>query len=294
MPIRGGRLATVAAVDAPTPDDALVPAPSRGAVPGAGPAARSGHGGTLRVIIVDAGVESTEHLRNLLSGDGGIDIVAACRDGWDAVRAIRDLEPTLVILDVDLPRLNGFEVLEAVGSVHLPSVVFVTDEARHALRAFEARASDFLLKPCRPERLEQALERVRGELGGAMPHALLRRLSGLAPNRYLNRIVVRQGVRLVFLRMEDVDWVEASGNYLRVHAGGACHPLRATMNALERQLDPEEFLRIHRSAIVNLDRVAEMRSRLHGDYSVVLNDGQELTMSVSYRDRLVELRGRSR
>jgi two-component system, LytTR family, response regulator len=246
----------------------------------------------IRTLIVDDEPLARERLRGLLGDEQEVEVVGECGDGWEAVRAIQDIDPDLVFLDIRLPRLDGFGVLENLSPDRAPAVVFVTADERSALRAFDVRAVDYVLKPFGRERLQRALEHVRGRRTNEIPAPLPDDVLVSPRDRYLRRIIVKEGGRLVFLKTEEVDSIEASGNYVRVHVGRDWYPLRRSMGALESNLDPEVFLRIHRSTIVNIDRVKEMRSRLHGDYLVVLRDGRELTMSAGYREKLDELRGR--
>ena len=246
----------------------------------------------IRTLIVDDEPLARERLRVLLAHEHDVEIVGECGDGWDAVRAVHALNPDLVFLDVSLPVLDGFAALEALGAGRSPSVVFVTADERHALRAFEAGARDFLLKPYGKERLAESLDRVRRAIPGEYAAALREMAPGLRGDRYLSRIVVKRTGHLLFLDTDEIDWIESAGNYVRLHAGGPCHSVRRPISALETLLDPRRFLRIHRTTIVNADRIREIRAHRHGDYLVVLKDGTPLTLSTTYRRKLAELRGR--
>jgi two-component system LytT family response regulator len=217
-----------------------------------------------------------ERLRDLLAGDPEVEVVGLCADGVEAVSAIRALAPDLVFLDVQMPESGGFDVVAEIGVDRMPVVVFVTAYDDYALRAFEAHALDYLLKP-----FDEA--RFRGALARAKAH--VRAARGSRP-RLLERLIVKSGGRYVFVKAEEIDWVEAQGNYVRLHAGGASHLLRDSIGHLEGRLDPDRFLRIHRSTIVNLDRVREIAPLFHGEHAVVLEDGTRLTLSRGYRDRL--------
>jgi two-component system, LytTR family, response regulator len=245
----------------------------------------------IRALIVDEEPLSRKRLRGLLADEPEIEVIGECDDGYKAVVAFEKLNPDLVFLDVKLPGLDGFGVLENIGVDRIPAVVFVTADDRHALRAFDVHAIDYVLKPFGLERLQRALDHVRGQIARDPTGSLSNDVVMSPRHRYLKRIVTKKDGRLVFLRIADVDWIEASGNYVRLHVAGEWHRLRRRMSVLESHLDPDQFLRIHRSTIVNIDRIREMRSRLHGDYLVILHDGRQLTMSASYREKLDDLRG---
>ena len=251
----------------------------------------------LRTLIVDDEPLARERLASLLSAEQDIEVVRQCRDGEEAVTAIQQLTPDLVFLDVQMPALNGFEVIEAVGAERMPLVIFVTAYDQHALRAFQVRALDYLLKPFDRDRFKEALQRARqhvqrdetGDLGRRLL-ALVKDLRRDQPKT--DRLVVKSGGRLFFLRTDEIDWIEASGNYVRLHVGSASHLLRETMNSIEGRLDPEKFFRIHRSRIVNMERIQEMQPWLNGEYAVVLRNGTRLTLSRGYREKLQERLGK--
>lgn len=189
-----------------------------------------------------------------------------------------------------MPEKGGFDVVEELDPTALPVIVFVTAYDQHAIRAFEVSALDYLLKPFDEERFARTLARAKAQLRGGddLQRRTLALVEELRAGRagHLDRLMIRSGGRLFFLRTDEIDWIEADGNYVRVHAGGASHQLRETITRLETQLDPTRFLRIHRSTIVNLDRVREIQPLFHGEHRVLLQDGTELTMSRGYRDRL--------
>ena len=197
-----------------------------------------------------------------------------------------------------MPGLNGFEVIDAVGGEKMPLVIFVTAYDQHALRAFQVRALDYLLKPFDRERFTEALQRARAHIQRDETGDLGRRLLALVKDLRrdqpkTDRLVVKSGGRLFFLRTDEIDWVEASGNYVRLHVGATSHLLRETMNAIEGRLDPEKFFRIHRSRIVNMERIQEMQPWLNGEYAVLLRTGTRLTLSRGYREKLQERLGRT-
>jgi two-component system LytT family response regulator len=249
-------------------------------------------------LIVDDEPLARERIRALLAVDPDIEVVAECGDGQAAVSAIHKLTPDLLFLDVQMPDLDGFGVLEAVGAEHMPVTIFVTAFDSYALQAFEVHALDYLLKPFETERFRKALERAKAQIhreqGGEVSQRLLALLEGVtAEHKPLERLVVKAGGRVYFLRTEEIDWIEAAGNYLRLHVGTESHLLRETMNALEARLDPDKFLRIHRSTIVNIERIQELHPWFKGDYVVILRDGTQLTLSRSYRQKLQQHFGNS-
>lgn len=252
----------------------------------------------IRTLIVDDEPLARERIRTLLAAEPDVRIIGECADGKSAVTAIRGKSPELLFLDVQMPEMDGFAVLEALRDEPAPVVIFVTAYDRYALRAFDVHAIDYLLKPFDRERFHRALHRAREAIQGDGGEQLSRRLLALlqdvrAEPRYLQRLVIKSGGRVFFLRVEEIDWIEAAGNYLRLHVGRSEHLLRDTMNRIESQLDPEQFLRIHRSTIVNLERVKELQPSFHGDYLVLLHDGRRLTLSRNYRARLQELLGKA-
>ena len=237
-----------------------------------------------------------DRTRELLEGEPDVEIVGECASGEDAVDAIEREAPDLVLLDVQMPGMDGFGVLERVPADRLPAVVFVTAHDEHALRAFGVHAVDYLLKPFDGTRLQESLERVREQLRSASPGHLQRRLLSLltdlkARARPSNRVVIRSNGRVSFLKAEEIDWIEAEGNYLRIHAGKQSPLLRDTMSQIETRLDPSRFVRIHKSTIVNADRIKEIQPLFNGAHSVLLHDGTRLTCSRGYRERLRELTG---
>ena len=247
----------------------------------------------IRVLVADDETLARERLTSLLSSEADVEIVAQARDGEEAVTGIHDRTPDLVFLDVQMPQMNGFDVIEAVGTEKMPLVIFVTAYDQHALKAFEVRALDYLLKPFDRERFADALQRARKQLEREETGDLGRRLLALVKDLRRDqprpdRLVVKSGGRLFFLRTDEIDWVEAAGNYVRLHVGNGSHLLRETMNAIEARLDPEKFFRIHRSRIVNMERIQEIQPWLNGEYAVVLRTGTRLTLSRGYREKLQE------
>jgi len=245
----------------------------------------------IRTLLVDDEPLARERLRSLVEAEAGFEVIGECGDGRTAVRAIEVLAPDLVLLDVQMPEMDGFQVLSALPRERLPQVVFVTAHDRYALKAFEVHALDYLLKPFDRERLRRALERARAQ-SGHWQQRLWALLDEVRPAPYLERLPVKSGGRVVFLRASEIDWIESAANYVRLHAGGKSHLLRETMKGIESQLDPRTFVRVHRSALVNLDRVQELQSGFHGDYVIVLRNGTTLPLGRTFRPRLESALGR--
>jgi two-component system LytT family response regulator len=251
----------------------------------------------IRTLIVDDEPLARERVRALLAEETDVEVVGECRDGQEAVEAIRRDAPDLVFLDVQIPEVDGFGVIERVGVDKIPVIVFVTAYDQYALQAFEVHAVDYLLKPFDQDRFQKALARARQSVqlrrGGDVNERLVALLEDLkTPQGHLERLVVKSSGRLFFLRAEEIDWIESSGNYVSLHVGPESHLLRETMNGIETKLDPARFIRIHRTAIVNIDRIRELQPLFHGEYDVVLRTGTTLTLSRGYRDRLQGLLGK--
>jgi two-component system, LytTR family, response regulator len=252
----------------------------------------------IKVLVVDDEPLARERLTTLLSQEPDVEQVTPARDGEEAITTIHDDSPDLVFLDVQMPQMNGFDVIEAVGSDKMPLVIFVTAYDQHALKAFQVRALDYLLKPFDRQRFTDALQRARKQLERDETGDLGRRLLALVKDLRRDqprsdRLVVKSGGRLFFLRADEIDWVEAAGNYVRLHVGPASHLLRETMNAIEGRLDPEKFFRIHRSRIVNMERIQELQPWLNGEYAVLLRTGTRLTLSRGYREKLQDRLGKA-
>jgi len=246
---------------------------------------------SIRALIVDDEPLACERIRMLLAPDPDIQILAECRNGNDALRAIAQLVPDLVFLDVQMPELTGFEVLDRLDPARMPVIVFVTAYDQYALKAFEFSALDYLLKPFDRERFARALSRARAELdrrkAGEVNEQVLKLLTELQhKKKHVDRLIVRSGGKVVFLRADEIDWIEAAGNYVRLHSAKDEYLYRETMTKLESHLDPDRFARIHRSTIVNVERIKELQPWFRGDYQIVLKDDQKLTLSRSYRSRL--------
>jgi two-component system LytT family response regulator len=252
----------------------------------------------IRTLIVDDEPLARQRLRKLLEADPEITIVGECGDGRQAVADLQELQPDLAFLDVQMPVLDGFDVLEALVGQRMPVVIFVTAYDRYAVKAFEVQALDYLLKPFDKDRFMAALQRAKDQLRQAEVGNLedrLRQLLQVVPNRprAADRLVVKSAGRVYFVRHEDIDWIEAAGNYVRLHAGKEEHLLRQPLGALESKLDARRFVRIHRSTIVNIDRIREVQAAFHGESVVFLHDGTELAVSRGHREKLEEAVGHS-
>jgi two-component system LytT family response regulator len=255
----------------------------------------------LRVLIVDDEPLARERIHDLLRKEADVESITECGNGEEAVGLVRRLELDLVFLDVQMPGLDGFGVLERLWPDPTPLVIFVTAYERFALRAFDVHALDYLLKPFDAERFQAALARARTRLaggGGAEFQRVLRTVLAELKDREAGPtpapavLAVKSGQRIVPVRVDEIDWVEAEGNYVRLHVGKASHLLRQTIASLEESLDARRFRRIHRSTLVNVDRIRELQPWFRKDFKVILRDGTELTLSRSYTDRLPEFLGR--
>ncbi|MGH7718603.1 MAG: LytR/AlgR family response regulator transcription factor, partial [Gemmatimonadaceae bacterium] len=248
----------------------------------------------IRALIVDDEPLAREKIRTLLEHEEGVEIVGECADGAEALKAIEERAPNLVFLDVQMPRVDGFTLLQSLRGDDAIAVIFVTAYDEYALRAFEVHALDYLLKPFDAARFRQALARARERLQHDHVRTLDKQVRALLDDltsgrRRTDRLVVRSGGRVFFLRPEDIDWVDATGNYVRLHVGHETYQLRETMKVLERKLDSERFLRIHRSLIINVERIRELEPWFHGAFVVVLQDGTRLISSRSANEKLRNL-----
>ena len=271
----------------------------------------------MRVLIVDDEALARQRVRRLLHSETDVEIVGEAETGRDAVTMIRDLQPDLVCLDVQMPELDGFGVLQELDGQTVPMVLFITAYDEHAQRAFDVHAVDYVLKPVDADRFHAAFERARTQRAHAVAAerlgellATVRRMAdgsapsekadsgahgastnGVAANnaangRFASRILVKQDGRMFFVKTSEIDWIEADRNYVRLHSGKVAHTIRERISHLEETLDPRLFARIHRSTIVNLNRVREMQQWFSGDYVVILEDGTRLRLSRHYRDRV--------
>lgn len=249
-----------------------------------------------RVVIVDDEPLARERLRALLERDAEVEIVAECGDGREAVDVISKEKPDLVFLDIQMPELDGFGVLAELQGSKLPAVIFVTAYDRFALKAFEVHALDYLLKPFDRERFNKALARAKEQVGKRQAQDLSTKISSLLADlkpesKTTDRLAVKTSGRVVFVKLEEIDWVESADNYVNIHVGQTSHLLRETMAAIEQRLPGRNFVRISRSAIVNVDRVKELQPLFHGEYAVILRSGAKLTLTRGYRESLSKLTG---
>jgi two-component system LytT family response regulator len=248
----------------------------------------------IRTLIVDDMLLARKRIRRYLSADPEIEIVGECSDGLTAVSAISELRPELLFLDVQMPEMDGFQVLETVGTELVSAVIFVTAYDQFALRAFEVHALDYLLKPFGRERFYRAIERAKAQIKQRQKGELDERLRSLlhdmnVQSKYLKRLMVKSAGRTVFLTIDEIDYVETAGNYLRLKSGKESHLIRERLSYLQNRLNPEKFVRIHRSTIVNIERIKEMYPLFNGDQMIILHDGTQLTMSRNYREKLLAL-----
>ena len=251
---------------------------------------------TLRALIVDDEALARTALVRLLKRERDINLIGQCGDGESAVQAIRQLQPDIVFLDVQMPEMDGFQVVEAIGAEQMPVTIFVTAFDRYAIRAFDANAVDYLLKPFAADRLARGLARARDRCLGRQDKEAAQRLFSLLDSRlqsdYAQRLTVATGGRIVFVPVADIDWIEAEGNYARLHVSRKIFEVRETLQALMEKLDPREFIRIHRSTIVNARRIREVLPWFQGSHIVMLQSGEELRMSRYQRDAVERLLGK--
>jgi two-component system LytT family response regulator len=246
----------------------------------------------IRTIIVDDEPWARAKIASLLSTEPDFEVVRSCASGTEAIEAILTVEPHLVFLDVQMPGVDGFGVIDMIGAEAMPLTIFATAHDTHALRAFDSQALDYLLKPFDEARFHRSLERARKELrsGAGTGPKLQSLLEAVQPPRhYLQRVVVKSRGRVLFLKACDIDWLEGSGNYVTLHVNQETYLLRETLTALEKKLDPTQFIRLHRSAIVNVDRIKELAPWCGGEQAVFLLDGTQLTIGRAFRDRITAL-----
>ena len=255
----------------------------------------------IKTLIVDDEPLARRTIRDLLLDDPEIDVTGECGDGLEAVTRIRERPPDLLFLDIQMPGIDGFDVLSRVEFERIPAIIFVTAYDVYALKAFEVHALDYLLKPFSDERFQEALARAKSHVELREVRGLARSFRAFLQDRAgeetgavkqkgcLTRFMVKLGGRVVFINPADVDWIEADNYYIKLHVGGKAHLLRLSMKELEEKLDPKLFWRIHRSAIINLDRVKELHQHPNGEYVAVLRDGTELKLSRNRRERLQDL-----
>jgi len=244
---------------------------------------------TLRALVVDDEPLARRSIRRLLERRSDVDIVGECADGASAVMTIREQKPDVVFLDVQMPEMTGFDVIREIGPDAMPVTIFVTAYDQYALRAFDENATDYLLKPFRKVRFDRALQRAKERIAGTPNVSDLRALVArmdrdLAPPEYVDRLTVAENGRIFLIDIDEIDWIAASGNYALLHTLRRTYEIRQTLTELEAKLNPREFLRIHRSTIVNIRRIKEIQPWFRGHHVVILKNGQELRMSRYQRE----------
>ncbi|HUE36487.1 MAG TPA: LytTR family DNA-binding domain-containing protein [Candidatus Acidoferrum sp.] len=252
------------------------------------------NGMKIRTLLVDDQSSGLSVLRNILRFEPDVEIIGTASNGREAIEAINRLAPDLVFLDVQMPEVDGFGVVAGIKPEKTPIVVFVTARDDCALKGFEAQALDYVVKPCQPARLHSAVERARQQIQNHQNSDIRQKLDSLiqglkGESKYPERLAVKSNGRIVFLRLTDIDMVEAADNYVKLYAGKETHMLRETLGALEEKLPPGRFVRISRSAIVNIESVKELHPLFHGEYSVTLKNGSRATLTRGYREQLREL-----
>jgi two-component system, LytTR family, response regulator len=251
----------------------------------------------IRAVIADDELLARKFIRRLLKQDPEVEIVAECSNGKEAARVIREQKPDLVFLDVQMPEMDGFAVLDAVGLDHLPEIIFTTAYESYAIRAFELHALDYLLKPFDQVRFKAAMKHAKERLHSQPPEEGRLQIGTLlesikAQQQHLERILIKADGRITFLNTHEIDWIEADDKYVHLHTAKGTRMVRQTLSAMETQLDPKRFIRIHRSAIVNVERIKELQPLFNGEHSLHLDNGTKLTLSRSYRDKLFGCLGR--
>ncbi len=248
----------------------------------------------IRTLLVDDQSTGLAVLRDMLRHESDVEIVGMAAGGQEAVESINRLAPDLVFLDVQMPVLDGFEVVNQIKLPQMPIIIFVTGHDDYAVKAFEARALDYLVKPCKLARLRSAMERVRLQMQNHRDGDIQQKLDSLmedlkANAKYPDRLAVKSNGRIVFLRLTEIDMVEAADNYVKLYAGKETHMLRETLTSLEEKLPPDHFVRISRSTIVNIESVKELHPMFHGEYAVALHNGTRATLTRGYREQLRQL-----
>jgi two-component system LytT family response regulator len=251
----------------------------------------------IQTLIVDDEPLARDRLQKLLDAEPDVAVLGQCTNGKEAVKVIREKSPDLVFLDVQMPELDGFGVLAELQNEEVPVIIFVTAHDKFALKAFEVHAVDFLLKPFDRERFQTALKRAKERIKQKRPGELDQRLAALIAEikpeaAALERMAVKTSGRVLFIKTNDIDWIEAADNYVNLHVGNESHLHRETLTALAERLPSKKFMRISRSTIVNVDRIKELQPLFHGEYAVILRNGTTLTLSRSYRDVLDQLIGK--
>lgn len=245
----------------------------------------------IRTVVVDDEPLACKRLEKLLKEDEEIELISLCANGEEAIKQINEEQPDLVFLDIQMPEINGFDVLQNIDQEKIPLIIFVTAYDEYALKAFEVHALDYLMKPFKKERFFESLNRAKKALKknnrAVINNKIENLLEFLKPARgSLSRILVKSSGRYFFLKTTDIDWIESAGNYVRIHSGGNNYLIRETMINMEKKLDSDTFFRIHRSTIINVNKVKELEQWFHGDYQVIMYNEEKLTMSRNYKELL--------
>ena len=246
----------------------------------------------IKALVIDDEPAARDYIRELLKDDENIEIIGEASDGYEAVVTILEKEPDLVFLDVQLPEMDGFGVLNHIKNEKIPYVVFVTAHDNYALKAFEVNALDYLLKPFDRTRFLSAIKKAKDIILSHKSNRVGDRLDALindqqTENKYLSRLLIKAKGRIYFVRTEEVAYIQAAGNYVLIHSSETEHLLRESLHIMEKRLDPEKFVRIHRSTIVNVDHIQEIRPSASGDYSISMQGGPKLSLTRKYKDRLL-------
>jgi two-component system LytT family response regulator len=251
----------------------------------------------IRALIADDEALARKFIRRMLKDDRDVEVVGECSNGKQAVAMIRKHNPDVVFLDVQMPEMDGFAVLEAIGIERLPEIIFATAYEHYAIRAFELHALDYLLKPFDQARFKEAIRHAKERFRSVRQNDGRMQISALLESiknkpQYLDRLVIKAGGRITFLSTRDINWIEADDKYVHLHTNKGSPMVRQTLSAMETQLDPRKFRRIHRSAIVNVERIKELQPLFSGEHSILLEDGTKLTLSRNYRDKLFDCLGK--
>ena len=252
----------------------------------------------IRAIIVDDEPLAREKVKLFAQNEADIDIIDTCANGFEALTSCQQKKPDLIFLDIQMPEMNGFEFLEQISPAPFPGIIFITAYDEFALKAFEFHALDYLLKPYDRERFSKAVEHARTSLRSKVitedPDEQIKALlnSMKHPAAVLDRLIVKSGGRVIFLRIEEIDWMEAAGNYVKLHTGNETHLVRETMNNLEQQLPPQKFIRVHRSTIVNIEKIKELQPYFNGEYKVILHNNAHVIMSRGFKDNFTKVLGK--
>lgn len=247
----------------------------------------------IRTLIVDDEPVAREYIRDLLQEEDAVEITGEASDGPEAVKAALTQKPDLIFLDIQMPGMDGFEVLNHIRQTYHPHFIFVTAYDKYALKAFEINAIDYILKPFERTRFHISLERAKESIHAGRDRDFENRMNALVKNlnqekKYLKRLLVKSRGRIYFIRTDDIQHIEAAGNYVSLCVAGTEHLIRETLNAIDKRLDPEKFVRIHRSTIVNIEFIRELQPQPSGEYICMMSDGKRLTLSRTYRSELLD------